>query len=201
MRFIKRLAILFTMIIFVCIGAVFLALSLNVFSPEELNRYINYFYLQYQTRIVLGVIGVLLILRGIFAANIQLSRLQKEKTIIFDNPDGQVSISLQAVEDFIKKAVRNITEVKELRPIVTAGKRGISITCKTTIYADSNIPQVTEKVQRIIKSRVREMLGIEETINIKMHVTKITSRTKEERGGFESVDEETSRRMPLGSFE
>jgi len=64
-------------------------------------------------------------------------------------------------------------EVKELRANVTAGKKGINITNRAVIYSDTNIPEVTEKIQNMLKNRIQEMLGIEETINIKIHIAKI----------------------------
>ena len=47
---------------------------------------------------------------------------------------------------------------------------------KVTLYSDINIPGTTEKIQNIVKTRVQDMLGVEEPINIKVHVVKIVHK-------------------------
>jgi len=109
-----------------------------------------------------------------------LGKMRREKTIAFDNPSGRVTISLSAIEDFIRRTATYISEVKELRPNVTANKKGIHVINRVVIYSDANIPDTTEKMQSILKNKIQEMLGIEETINIKVHIAKIVARDAKE---------------------
>ncbi|MBL7156835.1 MAG: alkaline shock response membrane anchor protein AmaP [Candidatus Omnitrophica bacterium] len=202
MRLIRSLVIIMHTLLFVIIGGVCLLLSLNLLSSDELANAINYIYTDPNVQLALGVAGGMFILIGLLLAYINLGRLQGEKTIAFENPEGQVTVSLSAIEDFIKKSVRHLSEVKELRADVTASKKGINIVCRATIFADSNIPETTERLQNIVKSKVRDMLGVEETINIKIHVTKISStRGKGEVQQTPKENAETSRRLPLGGLE
>jgi uncharacterized alkaline shock family protein YloU len=105
-----------------------------------------------------------------------MGKIKRERTIAFENPDGQVTIALTAIEDFIKRAIKQLPEVKELRPFVRANKKGISIINKCTLFSDVNIPETTEKIQNIVKLRVQEMLGVEDPISIKVHVVKISHK-------------------------
>lgn len=202
MNFIKRVAIIIYTLIFLAIGGLLILLALNLFSADQLVNFVNYVYTLPNMQLILAVAGAIFILVGLLTAQINLGRLEMQKTIAFENPEGQVTVSLSAIEDFIKKSVRHLPEVKELRSNVTASKKGINILCKATIFADSNIPQTTERIQGIVKSRVQEMLGVEETINIKIHVTKITSSGKGEAPSYpKEYEEKNSRRMPFGSAE
>ena len=63
-----------------------------------------------------------------------------------------------------------------MRPFVRASKKGISIVNRCTLYSDVNIPETTEKIQNIVKLRVQEMLGVEDPINIRVHVVKISHK-------------------------
>lgn len=201
MDLIKKLAIIIHTILFLAIGGVLVLLSLNLLSSDMMVSAINYIYGEPNLNLALGAAGAILILFGLLTARANLSKIQREKTIAFENPDGQVTVSLSAVEDFIKKSVRHLTEVKELRSSVTASKKGINVICKATIFAESNIPETTERIQNIIKSRVRDMLGVEETINTKIHVTKISSRGKGDAQPEPVEREEVSRRMPFGGVD
>jgi len=203
MKFFKILGITIYTVVFLLMGGILIALSMNLLPSEELLNAISYIYSDPNVRLSLGVVGSIFILGGLLTAQISLSRMQMEKTIAFENPEGQVTVSLTAVEDFIKKSVRELMEVKEMRANVTASKKGINIACKATIFADSNIPETTERIQSIVKSRVHEMLGVEESINIKIHITKISSRGKADRVKVDSrvapkEYKDVSRRMPFG---
>ncbi len=78
----------------------------------------------------------------------------------------------------MRKLPTKMTEIKEMRTNITAGKSGVEITVRTTLYSDINIPEVTEKIQNLIRLRLQEILGIEEKVTIKIHVTKIVEREK-----------------------
>ena len=202
MKFIKSLAIGIHTLVFLMMGGILILLSLNLFASDEVMKVVNFIYNEPNVKLALGILGGIFIFGGLLTAHISLGKIQMEKTIAFENPEGQVTVSLSAIEDFIKKSVRHITEVKELRSNVTASKRGINILCKATIFDDSNIPEITEKLQGIVKSKVRDMLGVEETINTKIHVTKISSRGRGEAAPHPAKEyDETSRRMPFGGIE
>lgn len=201
MRFLKSLGAIIGALIFMLIGGVLIILALNLVSPEELTRAINYVYTDQNVKLALLIPGAIFILTGLLSVNANMSKMQTAKTIAFENPEGQVTVSLSAIEDYVKKSVRQLSEVKEMRSSVSASKRGINITCRATIFADSNIPEITERIQSIVKSRVHDMLGVEETINIKVHVTKISSRGKKEQQAHPKEEINQSRRMPFGIAE
>lgn len=167
-------------LVFLAIGGGLIILSLNMISGEELITFFDYSYNTLNVRLIMGLVGLLLILYSLVAVQVSLGSIRREKTIAFDNPSGQVTISLSAIEDFIRRTAAHIPEIKELRPNVTAGKKGINIVNRVTIYSDSNIPETTERIQNILKSRIQDMLGIEEAINVKVHIAKIAAKDKEE---------------------
>ncbi|MFH1245587.1 MAG: hypothetical protein V1662_03805, partial [Candidatus Omnitrophota bacterium] len=57
-------------------------------------------------------------------------------------------------------------------------KKGIDIDSRVSLWSDANIPQTTESIQAVIKSRLQEMLGIEEAIVVRVHVGKIIPKEK-----------------------
>lgn len=180
MRIFSGFTMFFYTLVFLAIGCILIALSLNIISLNEVMRAMEYSYNVTNVRLAIGAIGLLLIIYSLVAVQLALGNLQREKTIAFENPSGRVTISLSAIEDFIRRASTQIPEVKELRANVTANKKGIHITNRVTVYSDANIPNTTERIQSILKNRIQEMLGIEETINIKVHIAKIVAKEKKE---------------------
>lgn len=176
MRFINGLTLLFYTMVFLVVGGLFIVIALNIIPQEIIVETLNTLYSSANTRLALGIAGILLIFISIMVVQVAMGTIKREKTIAFENPDGQVTISLSAIEDFIKRALKQLPEVKELKPNVRAGKKGISIINRVTLFSDINIPETTEKIQSIVKSRVQDMLGVEEPINIKVHVVKIAHK-------------------------
>ncbi len=173
MRIFSGFTMFFYTIVFLAIGCGLILLVLNRIPINDFEHAMEYLYDNMNLRISIGLVGLLIIIYCIVALQVALGTLQREKTIAFENPSGQVTVSLSAIEDFIRRTSDHMPELKELRANVTAGKKGINVINRAIIYSDTNIPEVTEKTQSMLKNRIQEMLGIEETVNIKIHIAKI----------------------------
>lgn len=176
MRIISGLTLFFYTLVFFIMGGLFIAVSLNILPQDIITGMLDEIYTTPNIKLVLGVTGALLIFISVMVVQLTLGKLQRERTIAFENPDGQVTISLTAIEDFIKRAMKQMPEVKELKPHVRAGKKGISIVNRVVLFSDINIPETTEKIQNIVKTRILEMLGVEEPVSIRVHVVKIVHK-------------------------
>jgi len=197
MRVISGLTLFFYTVVLLAIGGFLIVTALNIIPQESITDTISMVYATNNVRMLLGLVGVLLIFICVIVVQIAMGKMQREKTIAFENPDGQVTISLTAIEDFIKRAVKQMPEVKEMKPNVRASKKGIIIVNKVVLFSDVNIPETTEKIQNIVKSRVQDMLGVEEPITIKVHVIKIVH--KEE--AVKNVKKEDKPQQFRGSIE
>jgi hypothetical protein len=199
MKILGGLTLFFYTLIFLIIGGLFIAVSMNMVTQEQVVDTVTMIYSAANIRLIIGLTGLLLILISLMVLQITMGKIQREKTIAFENPDGQVTISLTAIEDFIKRAVRQLPEVKELRPSVKASKKGITIVNRVVLFSDINIPETTEKIQNIVKMRVQDMLGVEEPINIRVHVIKIVH--KEEAAKNPKKDDKPQPPQFRGSIE
>ena len=168
---------IYTMV-FSIIGAVLIALSLNAESISAVTYWINYIFHTENIRMSMALTGFLLIVINISIARLSIGRLKKYKIIAFENPNGQVSLSLLALEDEIRKLIHKMADVKDAKSNIIAVKSGIEVTIKAVLYSDVNIPDATEKMQGAINARLQEILGIEENLSIKIHITKIVRRPK-----------------------
>ena len=166
----------FYTLILILLGACLILVALNFIPKESLINIINLIYLKPDLRIITGFAGLLLIGVSLLIIQIAIGRMEREKIIAFENPDGQVTVSLAAIEDFMRRLARQVPEIKELRPKVTATKKGVIVDAKVTLFSEISIPNITEKIQSIVKNRVQDMLGIEEPIIVKVHINKLAHR-------------------------
>ena len=176
MRIIGGLTLFFYTLVFFLVGGLFIVVAINIIPLNYILDTLNTLYTNTDVRLILGITGGLLIFISLTVVQITVGIIRKERTIAFENPDGQVTISLTAIEDFIKRAMKNLPEIKESRPNVRANKRGIVIVNRVVLFSDANIPETADKIQNIVKSRVQEMLGVEEPIEIRINVVKIVHK-------------------------
>jgi len=130
--------------------------------------------------LVVGLSGVLLILVTLSLANFSFKKFQAEKTIGYSTNEGQVIISLGAIEDFIRRLTQQLPDVKELRSDVFVTRRGIEIESRVILWSTSNIPNITERIQSVIQGQVQGLLsGIDKPVLVNVHVTKIAQRDED----------------------
>jgi uncharacterized alkaline shock family protein YloU len=189
--------IIFYIIVSALIGAVILSFSFNIVDINDLILRLNTIYNSSNARIVLTASGILFIIVSLLLAQITSAKREREKTIAFNNPSGQVTITLFAVEDLIKKIGQELPQVKELKPDVVAHKkRGIQVNIKLTLKSETNIPEFTAQLQEIVKSRIQEIFGIDEQIIVKIHVAKIITQPEKTKKKNEAITEETEVKIP-----
>lgn len=169
------------MTLFVLLGVGLVAFSLHWVPVEGAVLWLQKAYAEQNLQIACLLTGIGLILLNWMIANLTLAKLQQQKTIAFENPDGRVTVSLSAIEDFIRRSTQELPEVKDLRSDVIAKKGRILVRARVTLWSEAHIPDVTERIQTLVRSRVQEMLsGMEEPVNVQVHVAKVVHR--EERG-------------------
>jgi len=206
MRFFTILGVLFYAGVIILIGVALIAFaivfSFNLLQPQDLNNLVNNVtgYMQYNrtSGIIIGLSGILLILISFSFAQLILGRFQREKTIAFTTASGKVTVALTLIEDLIKRVEGIIPEIKELRPDVIATKKGIVVDLRVILRSEANIHDLTARLQEITRSKILEVLPIEEQIIIKIHVAKISSSEERERKRREPVKEEPP--IPFGGY-
>ncbi len=173
MYFFRRIFMLVFMLMMIAAGAVLIAISLNVISPEQWADVIGQATATITAQASVGSAGCLFVLIGLVAPYMQAKQFKKKRIIAFQNPDGEVTVSLTAIEEYIQKIAKGIPGIKDVRSQVDIDRKGIDITIDVSLVSGSNIPQVTETIQMEVRNKVQSMLGVEEKINIKMHIKKI----------------------------
>lgn len=196
MRLLTSLALTFYVLVITILGSIVILFVGHTFLFEDIANSLSVFYNDLHMRWLAGGIGGALITISFILARIISGTRQKERTIAFDNPSGRVSVSLGAVEDLIKRMMYRLAEIGEARLHIIATKKGIETDVRLTLKADVNIPELTSRLQELVKSKIQEILGIEEAVIVRIHVVKIASEEskslKNKREGSEGKIESST---------
>ena len=187
-------------IIFIGLALIVLAVALqfNLIQPPDIGDLIVQVHNSFYAKVIIGLVGVLLTVISLSSAQLILNRFQREKTIAFTTSSGEVTVALSAVEDLIRRLTGILPEIKELRPDVIATKKGIVVDLRVVLRSEANIPELTARLQDITKSKIQEVLGVEEPGVIKIHIVKIASLEEKDRKRKDAVKEEPT--IPFGGY-
>lgn len=200
MRIFTVLGILFYAVVLSLIGVGLIVFSLDIVSPNDISTLLYIGKESVSNRWAVGLSGVLLILISFSFAQLILGRMRSEKTIAFKTQSGGVvTIALSAIEDLIKNAMTFLPEVKDLRPDVIASPKGLIVTLRVVLKTETDIQDFTSKLQDITRSKIQDVLGLDEQIVIRIHITKIIMHDEREAGKRQGRKDEPAI-PPFGSF-
>ena len=160
------------------IGLILAGIGAQMVPEAQVREWVGLAYENSANLLIVGLSGVVLILIVLSGIYSFFRKLREKKGVTFANPDGQVKITLLAIEDFIRRSVSEIKEVKYLKPKAEVRKKGVRILNKVTLWSGANLPEVSNNIQSLIRKRLEEILGIENIDSVNVFVTKIMPRKK-----------------------
>lgn len=125
-------------------------------------------------RLVLGLVGA-----AFFAVSVRLivfafTRRGGGQPVVHETQFGDVRISLDAVENLVRKVARSVKGVRDVKAVVTHGKDGLSAVLKGTISPEVSIPEVSEEIQSSVRQYVKRVVGVE-MAEVRLEVDNIAS--------------------------
>ena len=180
MKITNVLVITFYTLFFLALGLFLVYLAMGLTPLPQILDNVAQFYKSSNLSVTLtGITGILLILLSIlFVLHLLEGVFKKEKGILFSGANGITTVSLSAVEDIIRRAGSQFLDIKEIRPRVNIKRNNMNISASIILYSGVNVPGITESLQTSIKEHLKEVLGIENEVRIKIHITKIVEKSK-----------------------
>lgn len=173
MKFLTRIAVLFFVTLIMFLSAFVIVFTYNLVSLQEVLDFITIVYYDEAVGMICAAYaGVLLFLNFVFYQVFTVN-IHRDKTIAFDNPAGRVSVSLLAIEELTKRVISRIPEVREVKSRIQATKKGLQIKIRLILRAEGSIPEVTSKVQELVKKKIQDTIGLDDPIDIAIYVGKI----------------------------
>jgi hypothetical protein len=198
MRLFIRIAVFFYVLIISIVGFSALLLLAHLAELNDYEAFLHYVYSDSNAGIVAGMCVALTMIISFALARVIYGRQEKERIISFDNPLGRVSISLAALEDLVRNLAARSPQIKEIKPDIISGRKGLAVDIRLVLRPGANIPQLTADLQEIIKAKIHDAVGKEERVCIRIHVMKIaTDHLKSGKGRDRDSEEETIEESPL----
>jgi len=201
MKLMVRFGVMFYCVVTLLAACLLAAIALQLMSVDEIAAILLKVNDNLQIRLILGLVALVLVMKAYTFAKVIYGDQQKGKNIAFDNPEGRVYVSLTALEDLVRRELSSLEEVKEVRASVSAKKNGdLYIESRVSLNGDINIPEVTSKLQGIIKTKIQNMIGAEMGVEVEVAVVKIVPRSKDKKLKVSEVSKETKTNVPFEGY-
>ncbi|MBN2163106.1 MAG: alkaline shock response membrane anchor protein AmaP [Pontiellaceae bacterium] len=125
-------------------------------------------------------VGLLLILSFLLRMVVGSRSARKETYIDFQSDDGNVGISIQAIQDFVERIGTEFAAVKSIESKLVRDRENLDIVVGVRVLTGNKIPELSQVLQQRIRESVRESLGLE-------GIGKITVQVKEIIGAPEKA--------------
>lgn len=180
MNFLKRLMVVFYVLFMLYVSCTLLMLISHWVTVDQIVILCQRIFTNDRARMVLGGGAILLLVINYMFYQLFTINVRRDKNIAFDNPSGRVSVSLVALEDLLKRKIVQLEDVKESKITINASRKGLLANVRVGFCSDVSIPELTAKVQSLVKKKVQDVIGLEEKVEVMVYVGKIFSdKTKE----------------------
>ena len=181
MKFLTRIAVLFYVTMMLFVSSFILLFVLNKIEISSVLNFLTLIYFDETLRLIFAsAAAVLLLLNFVFYQSFTVN-VHRGKTIAFDNPSGRVSVSLGAIEELTKRVISKAPEVREVKSKISVSKKGLLIKITLILRVEGSIPELTSRVQELVKSKVQDAIGLDEPIEVAIYVGKIISDQGKEK--------------------
>lgn len=171
----KKFVIIFSMAILIVVGLFLIFLAIGWIPVKNIEQIL----ISIQEQIIPTIIvGVLLLGGGVYLVYFLVREIHYKLTISFRNPEGEVRVSLAAVEEFLRRLKGGFDEVREMKPELSMTKKGLEINARLTLEPNTNIPEAATRIQGTIREYVEGVLGIKNIASIKVFIAKIAHKEK-----------------------
>lgn len=173
------LTVLVYIVLSLIVGVVLIGAA---WDPTVLQITVSYlegqFFTDYWTRIIVGLLGVLLILMCFSYLQRLRRRSQRDKSLIFESEQGKVSITLFAIEDMLKKILEVRPEVSHVRIKVKLGKKCIEVLTRGILTAEVSLVEFTKEIQASVKEKMHTLLGEDKEVRVNLEIRKVAIGAK-----------------------
>ncbi|MFD2611880.1 alkaline shock response membrane anchor protein AmaP [Paenibacillus gansuensis] len=158
------------------IAASFIAalVGLRVFPLNDVSRFIDDIYEWPVLSIIIVAASAIILLMGLRMLYISLRRASGQSPSISQRTEfGDIQISVDTVENLSLKAASRIRGVKDLKSRIRVTDAGLEIVIRSFVDGETSIPNLSEEIQRAVKSHVEEITGIPVAL-VSVYVANVT---------------------------
>ncbi len=159
MKIIDRILLVVVGLLCLAVAAGCVMLAVNFISISDIIAFIGQIDVDALTRGVLLLVAVVLVFVGLKIVFARPKKVKIEAYTIRKSEDGDIAVSLKAIENTIKLAVAHYRDIKDVRINVSANDAGIAVSAKLAIPTGVVLPTLLDSFKAYLKDFVELHTG------------------------------------------
>jgi len=177
------------------LGIFLIGASLSLINVSTIFTFLETeIFSNFSTKSILLGVGTTLILLYVRYIQATFRRFRRNKAITFESPQGNVSITLFAIEDMLKKMLEERNEISHIKPKVFLRKKWIELNAQGVLMAEVNLVELTGQIQEKIKEKMQTLLGEDKKVKVNLEIKKVAL-------GASSPEEISESKIPFRNYE
>jgi len=180
MGIIDRIVLMIYTLFLAAISGVFVAMSLlNWLDPVDWVR--TSLSAGHNGRLVVGITGAAFLLASLRFIWYVFTPAYPRRTVVHETDLGEIHVTLDAIENLVKRTAKSIRGVREVRAkVINADQGGIQVYLRAVVSPDVSVPQVSAEIQNTLKTYVKNVVGVAVS-EVKIYVDNITTDSRRTR--------------------
>lgn len=160
-KLLDRILLSIFMVLMIAISLVVLACVWGVVPVANVRATVDYFVTGFWGRVwmITGSLIVLLVSIKLLFMH-EPAKRTPQAALIKNGELGTVSITIQALDTLVQKAVHSVPGVRDAISQITVLPQGLSILLRLSFMPDVVIPEITETIQKTVKDFVQAHAGV-----------------------------------------
>ncbi|HNV86662.1 MAG TPA: alkaline shock response membrane anchor protein AmaP [Candidatus Omnitrophota bacterium] len=175
----------FSVLVYLTIGSLLLIMSLRIASMENVISAVRQVYQGFWNPVQTFILGILFICVGLAFARFLVKRMRQDDALVYQSQMGRITISLTAIEDVVRKAVKKFLVVKDCKVKTELADARLDIILRLILWSSHNIPDIIREVQDEVRHKLIRILSLEYPFDVKVEVLKV----EEHEAGDESSED------------
>lgn len=89
-----------------------------------------------------------------------ISKRREQKIIIQETGLGRIEIAASALENLIRRAARQVRDIREVRPVLRYDREGLGIFLHLNVNPEAHLPSITQEIQQIVQDYLEKKAGV-----------------------------------------
>jgi len=118
----------------------------------------------------LTITGIVLFLASLKTTIfLSLFKVKDKSPILVKTPNGEVEIAQETITSTVKNVAISFENIKDVQAKMIKKRKGVAIYAMVLVYANSNIREITEEMQKQVKEIIKATTGVNVLeVNIKV---------------------------------
>ncbi len=168
-RLIDRLLLGLILLIFISMMGFLIVCAVGVFPGENIANFFTtifgdgskwYLWIRIGAAVVFGILAIIAI-KLLFTSSKPKEKDGVNASLLMADENGVAYISAASIDSMAQKYIKSNSRIRECQSKVTiAPDSSVSMTLKAIVLADTNVPELCEKVRKELKEYIETYAGV-----------------------------------------